>query len=501
MIQNRFRVCVLFAGALSSSVACSSVDERKAESGNSLAMNTCPSGTSNIEGRAVDLHVARDGTTTEDPWITTSFAALVGDATSPTKIEGQIDAAGKITIPCVPNGSYVLEMRTEDSGETYYDYQVDSSRTIALGERYGWPASAHLPAPGTTFKLKATGTAPVSGESSIDLNNWGGYISAVISEFPGTEKILDVRDEFFPFLSDAAGTERIYGLQRQKLAIAGVANAFTIARAAATDVVVKEGAENLIQLNFADSPTKHSHLTWNVAEIERVVVDAFRARHTSVDVRFDFVAAWVEPTHANTQLENPLFYLEIPNQPRVDADITYAYPYESNWSAPINNFLEAKVKLSNGAETWIGYRFKSDTLGPNIDVSPRLSPVTNIRVNGQDASGPVTNATLTPKLTWSPPTFGKATGYRVTINKVDAEGVYWQFEVGTKEPKLDILAGWLEPGAKYAFGISARYEGDGVKGGVREISDIVDPGVSGGAPRKTIKGRPKNDIPSRNARH
>lgn len=108
------------------------------------------------------------------------------------------------------------------------------------------------------------------------------------------------------------------------------------------------------------------------------------------------------------------------------------------------------------------------------------------------------SATLTPTLTWDPPTVGNPTSYEVSIAEVvDGEReVSPRLFVTTHDPRLEILAGWLRPGVKYAFGVTAIADTDEAKLQAWETTDIVDPGVPASSPVTASSSTPTPSDPS-----
>jgi hypothetical protein len=92
-------------------------------------------------------------------------------------------------------------------------------------------------------------------------------------------------------------------------------------------------------------------------------------------------------------------------------------------------------------------------------VIPRLSPPRAPQIAGQPAELPRTGVGLTPRLSWSAPSFGKPTLYQLSVSRIDV-GVdetttRVQIVIATDQTSVTVPPGVLQRGQWYRFGVNA----------------------------------------------
>ena len=137
----------------------------------------------------------------------------------------------------------------------------------------------------------------------------------------------------------------------------------------------------------------------------------------------------------------------------------------AEWGLPVE--LIVPVGGSNYAGQLTGYISMNSVTAPsaNRPISPLLGPVTNLSLDLADVfSSPLTGTSLTPKLTWNPPTLGDASFYQVDL---------LQFQVGqclmevcavpsnvatfqTQQNSLELPPGVLMPASTYVVVVTAK---------------------------------------------
>jgi hypothetical protein len=148
----------------------------------------------------------------------------------------------------------------------------------------------------------------------------------------------------------------------------------------------------------------------------------------------------------------------------IDHEVTtleYANPMSPNWV----DWLECYVKLKSndfpGLYASIRFRQSLDQ-AVATPAGPVVGPVGNIRLNGQDASTPLSGVSLTPTISWDAPALGDATAYQVVVLEMrDAfpELLAWfwlEGPQGTSPPTQMILPpDILSPTRSYVLSITA----------------------------------------------
>lgn len=102
------------------------------------------------------------------------------------------------------------------------------------------------------------------------------------------------------------------------------------------------------------------------------------------------------------------------------------------------------------------YRPSAELTG---DITPKLSRVTGLKVNGMDAYVAQTNTTQRPTISWSPPTVGTATHYQLYVYRVINQGGASVITIDgtfiTTETSMKIPATFIKPAETYMIGVRA----------------------------------------------
>ncbi len=144
--------------------------------------------------------------------------------------------------------------------------------------------------------------------------------------------------------------------------------------------------------------------------------------------------------------------------------VTYGDPTPSNYVDTFEaafwfqNTITAPGATSGGVvQTFVAtYRPSSELTG---DVTPKLSRVTGLKVNGMDATVSQSNLTVTPTVSWTPPSLGTATHYQVYVYRVinqagasiiSVDGVFTTTNTSMRVPPM-----FIRPGEPFMIGVRA----------------------------------------------
>ena len=142
-------------------------------------------------------------------------------------------------------------------------------------------------------------------------------------------------------------------------------------------------------------------------------------------------------------------------------------PYPASWDPVVfaqQCFYSPSVEVAPDAGSFLnlsgcvfGVELALKPAGHRI--SPRLSPPTNFAVDGQSPYQPRTLSSLTPRVSWSPPTTGAASSYTLIIRRVyprkPGASVYTLAVFSTTGTSLVVPPDVLEAGEPYIFLLSA----------------------------------------------
>ena len=146
-------------------------------------------------------------------------------------------------------------------------------------------------------------------------------------------------------------------------------------------------------------------------------------------------------------------------------DVSFGNGFPASWTPFVGLAYEINVPFTaTGAASSVevpAELYLSSTQMPTKDspLTPAVTPVLNIKLNGTDFSQKQTATNLSPTMTWDAPATGVPTGYRVTIYQLSAissgSGYQPVLDLFTKDRSMVIPDGVLASGNEYFFGIRA----------------------------------------------
>jgi hypothetical protein len=147
--------------------------------------------------------------------------------------------------------------------------------------------------------------------------------------------------------------------------------------------------------------------------------------------------------------------------------IAYGNPYPKSWPLFViyeydaATFYTAPGASNSASLTTSAYGYTTTLPTATSPIVPLVGVVQNPNVNGTSFFANQTGAGVAPTLTWSAPSVGTATFYRVRVNLLSNNGGNSTFTtvavLSTQETSLQIPPGVLTAGQAYVFLINARY--------------------------------------------
>lgn len=188
-----------------------------------------------------------------------------------------------------------------------------------------------------------------------------------------------------------------------------------------------------------------------------------------------YAIPWATPPASaagRSNLELFLFWASRPLNAEVRVFPMVRLPPDELWTPRVESFLRFDVPFSvDGGSARLSvnhYTLKdlSDDSNP-ATVTPLVFSPTNLALDGQSAmaSTPVVTDSLTPVLSWSPPTAGlPPTAYLVSVSEVSSQadaGLSFTRAViiGTSDTRVRVVPGALKRGATYVMVVYAMISG------------------------------------------
>ncbi len=146
--------------------------------------------------------------------------------------------------------------------------------------------------------------------------------------------------------------------------------------------------------------------------------------------------------------------------------VPYGNPFPATWGSVVVAYQLVTSVYPKGSQNYgaggtvaVWMPLEEATSGP---IQPKVSPVQNVRIAGQDGFGAPTGTGLAPTLTWDPPATGSPTAYRVGIwtappcsRSTSPWGCPPDFTIVTTETSVVMPPGILTEGGQYQVVVTA----------------------------------------------
>jgi hypothetical protein len=418
-----------------------------------------PSGT--IRGSAIDTYVTATGNVTvpEDlsaAYIGVSF--LSGDTW--TTVEGVGNSDGTFAVNGVPSGNYWLAIA---SGGYW-----TSASDLDLGQDFVGRPDAVQASSGTSLSLSFLALDTWQPGDALDVYNanlsqdfdWSENIN------PGDTSFAAVWDWAGP-LSNAGKGDAWYVTQSHTTEIGSVAWRYD----ARTTPGIAITAANGTSTNLGGTLGATSQQTIHLAVQASQFAAAANSVSSDATIHSTTIGVYSQPFSSDkgaigeaedlleTEDQTPL------TQDADFGDVSFGNPFPASWTPFVGLTYEITVPFTaTGASTLVqapAELYLSSTQMPAKDtpLAPVITPVLNMKLNGTALTQKQATATLTPTLTWDPPSTGVPTGYRVTVNQLSVVGSGSAYQplldLFTNDHSIVIPDGVLGAGKEYFFTVRA----------------------------------------------
>jgi hypothetical protein len=329
----------------------------------------------------------------------------------------------------VPHEAYYLKRGTNS-------HVITEHRRLNLDEYVlGREGVITVPTP-LPVTLSVDGLAPMDAYQDFDLvaPNAGavGQLHLDTPPQPGATSLVERRAEYRSAFGrqeivDAAKGDRLYLLQKLRRAAGGL-HYFAIARALTlTDVTLRsDGQATPLGGTLTPVPPQQATLDWRRSSFEahRAAVHPLAASLAASSIRH---VLFLIPA-VNGLSEGVVGYageLVSGNIPAESQDVTvtveYGNPYPATWGVVANvvHRYQIPVRLSaQGPAGTVSASLKEQAALEDFTSRPvqaRLSPPTNIQVDGENAQESRDLSSLSPVFTWEPPLLGTADVYELRV--------------------------------------------------------------------------------------
>jgi len=337
-------------------------------------------------------------------------------------------------IPGVPEGPYYL--RFNDTF-LWTDAREERLRTTMVQRpSLNWSVPA-----GTALRLKASGLAPWQASNILRLSspNGGTPIEdrrlSTAEDFGGSPPApgatqLDVSISRFTTLLDGAQGDSLWVQQLSEspgldggLPFTAMVRSF---QQPAFSLVPGQTAS--LEAELADGPRRTVAFTVDGAAFAAQArathpqASGLESLHWAVGARpgtepFARLGSHPELAFASVSIDTPL----------APYTVSFLDAFPETWLRVANVSASTHVRLTSGTASWTQTLFlaRYDTLDAVAEagtLAPRLGPPRNVRVNGQEASGPLSGVGTSPVVSWEPPELGTPTRYFVHVFLLKAQG-------------------------------------------------------------------------------
>ena len=298
---------------------------------------------------------------------------------------------------------------------------------------------------------------PVAGDTSIS-----GQVIDWMAQFPAAPLVEAAKGDvavISQLVARTSGRESYVGLERS-----GTARGFSQTDGVASTLAVATSAvrQHSLTLHWRGSAFERLR-----AEVGAGAVDAPGGQGVFIDALPDAARFGFYTTSPDLMLYTPSAA-----PANLDATVAFGNPYSTmgkSWDeyAIIQFLFAAPVQLGTAApyNEFVGYNANL-SLAELHDgvVTPRISPVRNVRIAGRDLGSPQTGVGMSPTVRWEAPATGRATQYVVVVRSVTAtQATTSATSVArfvTKDTSLRIPSTYLASGGTFLLSLTAVDFGD-----------------------------------------
>lgn len=437
-----------------------------------------------VSGAFATIYQTEDGTQTSKPFDTTGagtavIAAWVPTASGYDKFPAVMDDAGvSFTIEGVPQGTYYLELDTVSpvSGSTDIfnaTFAPFSGSSPDLSSRGPGRPDLSGGTTGAQLNLSLDGLSPWASGDRVLLA--GDQIASEFDPLPKGSPAVGATSgvtqlDFFS-LPDASKGDVEFIYQRTSSPVGSGATSGSLTAASRfgrlDNLTLTDGSTTSLPLTLAAPPLTGS-LNGKLASSKWAALlkqSNPSAVPTAAGQRYG-VAAYPGSVAFPNQVESMRQNVAIiSSPPLVDVDYgptAYGQFLGSPWQEVRSYVLNADYQLPQPgtAETCslpLTVFYSSEELMPAAsDPAPTLGPPLSPKIQGLDAFQAQSSVGLTPAISWSPPSLGTPTSYRVDISAYAGRPRYEELTFTVYgATSLQVPPGFLETGSTYLIFITA----------------------------------------------
>lgn len=418
-----------------------------------------PTGT--IRGTAIDTYVTGSGNVSVPEDLSAAYIGVSFlDGTTWTTIQGVGKSDGTFTVSNVPPGNYWLAIA---SGGYW-----TSASDLDLGQDFlGRPDGAQASG-GTSLSLNFAALDTWQPGDALDIYNPNLSQDFDLSDSlnPGESSFASVWDWTGP-LSNAAKGDAWFVTQSHTTTIGSIAWRYDAKTTSAIAITQADAGPTDLGGSLGAASQSTVHMSVQASQFAA----AANSLGTDAAIHSTTLGVYSQPfTSSKGALGENEELLETEDQTPLTkdvdfGDIVFGNPFPASWTPFVGLTYEMTLPYTaDGATSSIDVPaelYLSSTQKPTKDapLTPAITPILNIKLNGTALTQPGTAATLTPTLTWDPPATGVPTGYRVTVNQLSLSGTGSAYQplldLFTKDHSLSIPDGVLSAGNEYFFTIRA----------------------------------------------
>jgi len=401
-----------------------------------------------VTGTFTNRYFLVDGSTVTKPADLTGMPiqALVQEGSDWTTYLGTGHSDGTFTIPGVPEGPYVLAM------PPFYRYT--SSREVDLQNDFIGRSDA-AESTSATLEGSLQGLAPWVSSDDI----WwfcpgsGGAVSSDMAAVAGATSLVAQKGAWLGGLVDGSKGDVLYATQAEQVQAPGGHQVKILTRSTSfTGVEMANGEVTSVSGTMAPPSAVESvaldlRMSQFAALLPQVNPTAMDQGATArVSTAPGVTVTGLLGMNAN------LLTFSGPGKDVNLGSVKYGNPFPAAWGQVLFVYEQAVVPMPGaGAAGAISVLepIEQAAAGP---IRPVLTPVQEVKVEGQSAFGALSGISTTPTLTWSAPAVGTPSSYAVSLYQLPSTSVAVLF---TTETSMTLPPGLLEEGNAYYFQITA----------------------------------------------
>jgi hypothetical protein len=419
-----------------------------------------PTPMGDIKGTVVDTFVWKGVTTTvpRSPE-ETAIAALVPkpDGNFET-IPAEIQADGSFQIKD-PGASYYLKVSDVKGGAPVF-YWTDA-RVVVLGETFGRrPDAKAITMPSTSVVIDATGLNPWQYDDLLQIDSLGAGARARIFQFEQPEHLplgdttvsgatFEADELNEPNLIDGSKGDVAYLTQLATRDLNGFPYSSVGKVLKPAPFTMSDGGSTKISGTFEDVPQKTLSIDWKRSKIAALAPDIHPLAAAYGVNLFIYADKATLLSNVDSGFND------------ITGDLTFGNPFPSDLDLTASAWAIFRYSVTlPGATSEQVLLGRTECKLPLPDsgiavLEPVVSPVKNLKVNGQSTESAVLGAGLSPTVSWDASSTIDAAYYIVTVRKLESD-VYSTGGVAiailrTTETTVAIPPGILSEGGFYYF--------------------------------------------------